>query len=101
MIYSRLLLARDLLRPDGVIFISIDDNEQTNLKKNCDEVFGEDNKIANIVNLNNPKGRSDEKNIATSHEYIVVYQKGQTVFSGFDAEENVTRRYNKIDNEGR
>ena len=57
MIYPRLRLARDLLSDDGVIFISIDDNEQANLKKVCDEIFGEANFIAAIKVLSNPRGR--------------------------------------------
>lgn len=55
MIYPRLKVARDLLTDDGVIFISIDDNEQANLKKVCDEIFGESNFVACISNINNPK----------------------------------------------
>lgn len=74
-IYSPLKLARNLLREDGVIFISIDDNEQANLKRICDEVFGEENFIGNIiwknVTDNNPT------NIATEHEYIVAYAKSK------------------------
>ena len=53
MMYSRLKLARNLLRDDGVIFISIDDNEQANLKRLCDEAFGEDNFIATVIHKNN------------------------------------------------
>ena len=75
MMYERLLVARDLLRDDGVIFISIDDNEVHNLRKICDEVFGEENFLGNIiwnnVTDNNPT------NIATEHEYIIVYAKSK------------------------
>ena len=74
-IYPRLYIARELLREDGVIFISIDDNEQSQLKVLCDEIFGEMNFISNIANINNPKGRSDDKYIARSHEYILCYKK--------------------------
>lgn len=101
MIYPCLLLARNLLREDGVLFISIDNHEIDNMLKICDEIFGTANRIACIVNVNNPKGRSDEKNIATAHEYIAVYQKQMAMLSGFEPEENVLRRYNKIDNDGR
>ena len=100
MIYPCLLLSRNLLANDGVIFISIDNHEVDNMLKICDEIFGTANRIACIVNVNNPKGRSDEKNIATAHEYIVVYQKNEAILSGFEPEENVTRRYNKVDKEG-
>ena len=75
MIYPRLKVARNLLRDDGVIFISIDDNEASNLKKVCDEIFGEENCLGIISNTNNPKGRSDDKFIATAHEYIALYSK--------------------------
>jgi adenine-specific DNA-methyltransferase len=75
MIYSRLLLARQLLRKDGVIFISIDENEIHNLRKVCDEVFGQDNFIATIAVVSNWKGRSDDNYIATAHEYLIMYRK--------------------------
>lgn len=100
MIYPCLLLARNVLSDNGVIYISIDNHEVDNMLKICDEIFGIGNRIACIVNVNNPKGRSDEKNIATAHEYLVVYQKRASVLYGFKPEENVLRRYNKIDNNG-
>lgn len=101
MIYPRLRIAKDLLRDDGVIFISIDNHEVDNMLKICDEIFGLVNRIACVVNVNNPKGRSDEKNIATAHEYIAVYQKKEAFLYGFAPEENVTKRYNKVDSNGR
>ena len=76
MIYSRLLVARNLLSDDGVIFISIDDNEQENLKKICDEIFGEYNFEANIV-WQKKTGASDANGIATITENILVYVKEQ------------------------
>ena len=102
MMYSRLKLARNLLKDDGVIFISIDHNEQANLKRLCDEVFGEDNHIATIANVNNPKGRSDDKFIATAHESLIFFAKNRqdAVVYGFELEENITRRYNKTDHLG-
>ena len=100
MIYPCLFLSRNLLTNDGVIFISIDNHEVDNMLKICDEIFGASNRIACIVNINNPKGRSDERNIATAHEYIVVYQKNEAILSGFEPEENVTKRYSKVDKEG-
>lgn len=75
MINSRLLLARNLLSDDGVIFISIDHNEVGNLKKCCDEVFGETNRLAIISTINNLKGRSDDKFFATCNEFLIVYAK--------------------------
>lgn len=102
MIYSRMILARNLLTDDGVIFISIDDNEQENLKKICDEVFGIDNYIGCISNTNNPKGRSDDKYIATAHEYLLVFAKNvnQLKWYGFEPTEEITKRYNKLDSSG-
>ena len=103
MMYPRLKLARNLLQNDGVIFISIDDNELNNLKKICDEIFGEENCLGIIANINNPKGRSDDKFIATAHEYIVVYSKDSRTANlyGFDPDEKITKRYNKLDEKGR
>lgn len=75
MIYPRLKVAKSLLSDDGVIFISIDDNEVYNLKKICDEVFGSVHFIAQITLLCNPKGRSQDKYVANCHEYILVYSK--------------------------
>ncbi len=72
MMYPRLKLAKDLLTDDGVIFISIDDNEVENLKKVCAEVFGRRNFIAQICTLSNPKGRSQDKYVATCHEYLLI-----------------------------
>lgn len=77
MMYPRLYLARDLLRDDGVIFISIDDNEVHNLRKICDEIFGEENFIAQIIIKSNPGGR-DYGGIAITHEYIICYGKSET-----------------------
>ena len=73
--YSRLLLARDLLTPDGVIFISIDDNEQSNLKLLCDEVFGEENFVGEIIVKSNPRGSQSVSEIASLHEYLLLVCK--------------------------
>lgn len=74
MIYPRLKLAKDLLTYDGVIFISIDDNEVENLKKCCNEVFGESNFVANMIW--NTEGHTDNQyNIKINHEYICIYAK--------------------------
>lgn len=75
MIYPRIKLAKNLLKDDGVIFISIDDHELHNLKKICDEIFGEQNFIADITVVNNLKGRNDKKYIATANEKILMYVK--------------------------
>jgi adenine specific DNA methylase Mod len=97
MMYPRLFLARNLLRDDGVIFISIDDNEVHNLRMVMNEIFGEENFVACVADINNPKGRSDDKYIATAHEYVLIYKKMEIQFSGWEPEENITRRYNKVD----
>lgn len=75
MMYPRLRLARNLLSEDGAIFISIDDNELDNLKKICDEIFGEDNFLGMIMPIVNPGGR-DYKQIALMQEYLLIYSKG-------------------------
>lgn len=74
--YPRLALARELLREDGVIFISIDDNEQANLKRLCDEVFGEGNFICNIIVRANSRGQTYTE-IAKTHEYLFVISKSE------------------------
>lgn len=85
MIYPRLKVARDLLTDDGVIFISIDDNEVENLRKVCDEVFGEKNFVATI-NWRRSGGRQDSKYYAVIHEYILCFAKN---ISNFEAGEEV------------
>ena len=74
MMYPRLYLAKNLLREDGAIFISIDDNEQANLKKLCDEIFGEENFFSAVIIRSNSRGQT-YKQIAKTHEYILVYTK--------------------------
>ena len=103
MIYPRLRLAKDLLSDNGVIFISIDNNEVGNLRKSLDEIFGRDNCIGEISNTNNPKGRSDDKYIATAHEYLLVYAKdiSKVEWNGFEPTEEITKRYNKVDEQGK
>lgn len=75
MMYSRLLIARQLLKEDGVIFISIDDNEVHHLRKLCDEVFGEENFIAQLIWKKKQGGGNDSKNIIVEHEYVLSYSK--------------------------
>ena len=75
MMYPRLKLARNLLRNDGVIFISVDEKEIQNLRAICNDVFGEECFAAAITVLCNPKGRSQDKYFATNHEYLLVYSK--------------------------
>ncbi len=74
--YSRLQLARDLLNKEGTIFISIDDNEKDNLKLLCDDIFGENNFVANIIIQSNKRGQT-YKQLAKTHEYLLVYVKSE------------------------
>ena len=79
MIYSRLMVARNLLSNNGAIFISIDDNEVENLCKICDEIFGESNFVS-IINWRRSGGRQDSKYYAVIHEYIICYAKSIDCF---------------------
>lgn len=75
MMWPRLQLLRELLSDDGVIFVSIDDNEQHHLRLLMDEIFGAENFIAQIIAQTNPRGRSLSQNVAQTHEYILMYAK--------------------------
>ncbi|WP_411160655.1 site-specific DNA-methyltransferase [Helicobacter pylori] len=85
--YPRLLLAKDLLKQDGVIFISIDDNECAQLKLLCDEIFGEDNFVAEMPRLTKKAGKSTNQ-IAKNHDYVLCYQKNSINFKQIDIDEN-------------
>ncbi len=93
MMYPRIKLARNLLSDSGFIFISIDEHEVHNLCSLCFEIFGEENFIALIANTNNPKGRSDDKFIATAHEYILVMTKNITHAKtyGFEPDDKILK----------
>lgn len=96
MIYSRLLLSRNLLAADGVIFISLDDNEITNLKKMCDEIFGEVNFVGQITVVGNPRGR-DYGGIARMHDYILAYRKSSaTVLNLIEDEGNEFKMFDSL-----
>lgn len=101
MMYPRLKLLQRLLSDDGAIFISIDDNEVFNLKAICDEIFGVRNYIVNIAVINNLKGRSDDKYIATAHESLLLYQKGNFVSRGVEMPEEYDDDYKLEDDNGR
>lgn len=81
MIYSRLLLARNLLSDNGVIFISIDDNSQDDLKKCCGEIFGESNFVSQLIWEKKFAPQNDDKYITAVHDYILVYAKDKTKWS--------------------
>jgi len=83
MMYERLLVARDLLRDDGVIFISIDDNEVHNLRKICDEIFGEENFLSNLIWKKKYIGGKHAKHFVDFHEYVLVYSKRVEVCNEF------------------
>lgn len=99
MIYPRLRLARNLMSTDGVIFISIDDNEVQNLRKLCDEIFGEDCFIEQFTVRSNPRGNQAKKFVASEHEYILCYCRDISKMSllGFSKEEG---EFNKEDEGG-
>ena len=103
MIYSRLMLARNLLAADGVIFISIDDNEQASLKKICDDVFGESNFIDFIKLFSNPRGRQSTNFFASAGEYLAVYSKHKSNVEiiGEPLSPEQISTYNKRDERGR
>ena len=103
MIYSRLLLARNLLTDDGVIFISIDDNEQENLKKICDEVFGGQNFVAQLVWERAFSPKNDARFISNSHDYVLMYAKNitQFVIGRLPRTEEANARYSNPDNDPR
>ena len=99
---KRLRIAKRLLSDKGVIFISIDDNEQANLKLLCDEVFGNSNYEATITYVRKTSGKQDSSNFVKSTEYILVYSRNKLwIASSLLAEEKVTERYNKVDKDGR
>lgn len=82
MIYPRLKIAKDLLTDDGVIFISIDDNEQENLKKCCDEIFGAQNFIAQLIWERAFSPKNDARFISNSHDYVLMYVKNIMEYNG-------------------
>jgi adenine-specific DNA-methyltransferase len=103
MIYPRLVLARNMLRDDGVIFISIDDNEVAQLRKICDEVFGESNFVCEIVWERAFSPKNDAKYFSNSHDYILVYAKNLSLFEigKLERTEVANARYKNADNDPR
>lgn len=103
MIYPRLKVARDMLSDDGVIFISIDDNEQDNLRKVCDEVFGGRNFIAQLIWERAFAPKNDAKYVSNSHDYVVVYAKNIDNFKigRLPRTEEADARYSNPDNDPR
>jgi len=103
MMYPRLKLARNLLKDDGVIFISIDDNEVANLRKLCDEVFGEDNYIQEIIWEKKFSPQNDAKYFSLNHEQILCYAKNKILFERnlLPMTEEQISRYRNLDNDSR
>lgn len=102
MIYSRLLLARNLLSDDGVIFISIDDNEVSNLSKICDEIFGHENFVGCISRATGTTTGQDANKIGSSLDYCIVYSKSNLfMLNGVDMDEKDLRRFNESDERGK
>ena len=103
MIYPRLKVARDLLTEDGVIFISIDDNEVENLRKVCDEVFGERNFIAQLIWERAYSPKNDARFISNSHDYIIMFAKNidNYVIGRLDRTDEANARYQNPDNDPR
>ena len=103
MIYPRLVLARNLLANDGVIFISIDDNEQENLKKICDEVFGEKNFIAQVIWERAYAPVNLKKHFSENHDYIICYAKDidKAICNGLPRASEANDRYSNPENDPR
>ncbi|MDO9268904.1 MAG: site-specific DNA-methyltransferase [Methylobacter sp.] len=104
MMYPRLKLARNLLRDDGVIFISIDDNEVANLRKICDEIFGEENFIAEFI-WEKRTNRENRKVVSSRHDYIICYCKNmiysERSLSQLPMTEKALSSYKNLDNDQR
>ena len=103
MIYSRLRLVKNLLSEDGAIFISIDDNEQENLKKICDEVFGASNFIAQLIWERAYSPKNDARFISNSHDYVLMYAKSieNFVIGRLPRSAQANARYKNPDNDPR
>ena len=103
MIYSRLMLARNLLSGDGVIFISIDDNEQENLKKICDEILGSQNFVAQLIWERAFSPKNDAQFVSNSHDYVLMYAKSLNSFTigRLPRTEEANARYQNPDNDSR
>lgn len=103
MIYPRLKVARDLLTEDGVIFISIDDNEVENLHKVCDEIFGDQNFVAQLVWERAFAPKNDAKYVSNSHDYVVMYARNISEFKigRLPRTEEADARYSNPDNDPR
>ena len=102
MMYPRLKLARNLLTEDGVIFISVDDNEHANLIRICEEIFGESNYVASMIWKSKSGGANDSGSVAVDHEYVICFARNNTKSPlGLDPEGEATTSYAHQDENGR
>jgi adenine-specific DNA-methyltransferase len=104
MIMPRLHLARNLMTDDGVIFVSIDDHEQANLKLLMDQIFGEENFIASLSVKLNPRGRNLDKFVAKTHEYVLLYTRDSgnlSAMRGMEKSGDMVSEYNQEDEDGK
>ena len=99
MMYERLVVARDLLKDDGVVFISIDDNEVHNLRKICDEIFGEENFVANIIWEKVHTRKNSSKYFSISHDHIITYAKDKINWDRHLIPRDNTDAYKNSDND--
>ncbi len=98
MMYPRIVLLKQFLSEDGAIFVSLDWNEQPNLRLLLDEIFGRANFVSEIACVNKPSGRSDDKYVATAHETITIYRRSSALtLLGFPPGDKVVTRYSKTD----
>lgn len=102
MMYPRLYLSRNLLRDDGALFVSIDEHELIGLRSILNEIYGEENHVATLTIINNLKGRNDKANVATCHEYLVIYSKTEKFQSyGLPLTEEQLAEYKYTDENGK
>ncbi|SHJ88871.1 site-specific DNA-methyltransferase [Epilithonimonas mollis] len=103
MMYPRLKLARNLMADDGVIFLSIDDNEQSNLKKLCDEIFGDENFITNVIWHKKYGAANDAQYFSDVHDFILVYCKNKTFWKPnlMERPDELNAKYKNPDNDSR
>lgn len=102
MMYSRLLISRQLLKEDGIIFISIDDNELHHLRKICDEIFGEENFVGCIVRTTGQTTGQDSEGLGSSFDYLLVYSKNtERALNGLPLTEHDLKRFENEDEKGK
>jgi adenine-specific DNA-methyltransferase len=100
MMYPRLILARNLLREDGAIFVSLDEREIHHFRQIASEVFGNEGFVADITVVTNLKGRNDKKHVATCHEHIVIYGRPLFQAYGFPLSDEQKAAFDRTDNRG-